>query len=143
MLKGTGKAIRQARSLRRQMSLPELLLWRQLRKRESGYHWREQHPAGPYSLDFYCDLATLCVEVDGEAHERGDRPQRDQRRDAWIAAEGILTLRIPAAEVLGNMEGVIAFIHAHARERAPLHQVAAGPPPPARLGEDFPSVQNL
>ncbi|HEY0044807.1 MAG TPA: DUF559 domain-containing protein [Allosphingosinicella sp.] len=117
MLKGTGKAYRQARALRREMSLPEVLLWQQLRKHDSGHHWRKQHAAGPYSLDFYCHAAKLCVEVDGEAHDRGDRPQRDAARDAWIAAEGIVTLRIPAAEVLGNMEGVLAFIHAHARDR--------------------------
>ena len=142
MLKGTGKAIRQARSLRREMSLPEVLLWQQLRKPRSGYHWRKQHPAGPYSLDFYCDVAKLCVEVDGEAHDRGDRPQRDQRRDAWIAAEGIATMRIPAGEVLGNMEGVLAFIDAHARSRAPLHHPSGSPPPPAAPGEDF-DHQNL
>ena len=136
MLKGTGRSYRRARELRRKMSLPEVLLWQQLRKQQTGFHWRKQHPAGVYSLDFYCDAAKLCVEVDGEAHNRGNRPARDVGRDAWLAAHEVLTIRFPAAEVLGNMEGVLAFIDAHARERAPLHRPLDGPPPPAAPGED-------
>jgi very-short-patch-repair endonuclease len=137
MLKATGKAYRRARTLRREMSLPEVLLWQQLRRRQSGFKWRKQHPAGPYDLDFYCDAATLCVEIDGEAHDRAGRPERDARRDAWLADHGILTVRIPASEVLNNLEGTLAFIAAHARKRAPLHHPSDGPPPPAALGEDF------
>jgi len=136
MIKGTGKAYRCAGTLRREMSLPEVLLWRQLRRRQTGYKWRKQHPAGPYVLDFYCDAAKLCVEVDGEAHDRGNWPRKDALRDAWLAQHEIATLRIPAAEVLGNMEGILAFIDAHARKRAPLHRPADGPPPPDELGKD-------
>jgi len=136
MLKGTGKAYRRSKQLRREMTLPEVLLWQQLRQNGTGHHWRKQHPAGPYSLDFYCDSAKLCVEVDSEAHERGDRPERDARRDAWLAENGIETLRIPAVEVLRNLEGVLAHIGVHARKRAPLHRPSDGPPPPAELGEE-------
>ncbi|WP_213980250.1 endonuclease domain-containing protein [Sphingomonas sp. dw_22] len=136
MLKGSGKAYRRARELRRELTLPEVLLWQRLRGRAIDQHWRKQHPAGPYSLDFYCDVAKLCIEVDGEAHERGDRPDRDAKRDAWLAVHGITTLRIPAAEVLGNLEGVVRLVTEHARKRAPLHRPSDGPPPPAELGED-------
>ena len=109
------------------MSLPEVLLWQQLRKRQLGNKWRKQHPAGPYDLDFYCDAAKLCVEVDGEAHERGDQPVRDARRDAWLAGRGILTLRIAAVEVLNNLEGVLAQIATTAQRRcADLQSPANG-----------------
>jgi len=136
MIKGTGQAYRRAKKLRREMTLPEVLLWQQLRRGGTGQHWRHEHPAGPYSLDFYCDAAKLCVEVDGEAHERDDRPERDARRDAWLAAHGVVTLRIPAVEVLRNLEGVIRRVGETARERAPLHRPSDGPPPPAELGEE-------
>ena len=116
MLKGNGKSYRRAKKLRREMTLPEIVLWRELRGR-AGDKWRKQHPAGPYTLDFYCDRAMLCVEVDGEAHERGDNPARDARRDTWLAANGIETLRIPAVEVLNNLEGVLTHIHRVAAER--------------------------
>ncbi|HEX2765007.1 MAG TPA: DUF559 domain-containing protein [Allosphingosinicella sp.] len=110
MLKGTGKAHRRARELRRSMSLPEVLLWQELRRQQTGFRWRKQHPAGPYDLDFYCHAAKLCVEVDGEGHDRGDRPHRDLRRDRWLEAQGIITLRVPAVEVLNNLEGVLLHI---------------------------------
>ncbi|MBS0504198.1 MAG: DUF559 domain-containing protein [Proteobacteria bacterium] len=110
MIKGTGKTYRRAKTLRREMTLPEVLLWQQLRGRRDGFHWRKQHPAGPYDLDFYCDRAKLCVEVDGEAHDRGDRPAKDVRRDAWLESNGIETLRVPAPEVLSNLDGVLLLI---------------------------------
>jgi len=129
MLKGTGKAYRRARALRRELSLPEILLWQQLRRKGTGHKWRKQHPAGPYDLDFYCDAAKLCVEVDGEAHDRGDRPARDARRDAWLAAHGITTLRIPAAEVLNNLDGVLLHITETARKLAKSSPTGGGGSP--------------
>jgi very-short-patch-repair endonuclease len=116
MLKGNGRSYRRAKRLRREMSLPEVLLWQQLRGR-AGDKWRKQHPAGPYVLDFYCDAARLCVEVDGEAHPREDAPARDARRDAWLASQGVATLRIAAAEVLNNLEGVLQWIGEAVAER--------------------------
>ena len=38
--------IDKARKLRREMSLPEGLLWRELRARPGGLKFRRQHPSG-------------------------------------------------------------------------------------------------
>jgi len=116
MLKGNGRSYRRAKRLRRELSLPEVLLWQALRGRE-GEKWRKQHPAGPYVLDFYCDPARLCVEVDGEMHARGTAPAADARRDAWLLAQGVATLRVPAAEVLNNLDGVLLWIGEMMAER--------------------------
>ena len=122
---------RNAKTLRRAMSLPEVLLWIGLKARRlEGLHFRKQHPVGPYVLDFYCDTLKLAVEVDGYAHDTEDRPYRDARRDAWFAARGIRTLRLPAAEVLASVDDALATILARAGPLRP-----SGPPPPA--GEDF------
>ena len=139
MIKGTPKAFRRSRDLRREMTLPEVLLWQQLRRRGAGHKWRKQHAAGPYTLDFYCDAAKLCVEIDGEAHSRGNRPEQDTVRDVWLLERGIATMRIAATDVLTNLENVVLFIAQHAGERAPLHHRAApdGPPPRDELGEEF------
>jgi very-short-patch-repair endonuclease len=108
------------------MSLPEVVLWQQLRGRPGGLKFRRQHPAGPYVLDFYCEKARLCIEVDGAAHDLGDSPARDVRRDAWLADAGIRTVR----DVLQNLESVLRLIVLECRAK-PLHQPAApdGPPP--------------
>ena len=109
-VRGTSHAKSNARALRRKMSLPEVLLWRELRARPGGMQFRRQHPAGPYVIDFFCAPANLAVEIDGEAHGRGDRPERDSDRDAWLGAQGVRVLRFPAIDVLQTLEGVLQSI---------------------------------
>jgi very-short-patch-repair endonuclease len=104
-----------ARELRAAMSLPEVLLWRLLRGEPDGVKFRRQHPLGAYVLDFYCIEAKVCVEVDGIAHDMGDRPIRDQRRDAWLKDQGIDVVRIPAADVLKSPEDMAAAIVRYCR----------------------------
>jgi len=99
------------------MTSPEIGLWLALRQNEAGLRFRKQHPAEKYVLDFYCAPAMLAIEVDGEAHARGDRPERDAIRDAWLASKGVRVLRYPAPEVLMNLEGVFRQIMAIAIER--------------------------
>jgi very-short-patch-repair endonuclease len=120
------------------MSLPEGLLWRELRKRPEGLKFRHEHATGEFSLDFYCSDARLAIEVDGEAHGFGQRPQRDARRDAWLLEHGIGTFRVPASEVLRDLDAVLRGIVIEARSRLPLHHPAApgGPPPRGKLGEE-------
>jgi very-short-patch-repair endonuclease len=106
-----------ARRLRRSMSLPEVLLWRELRKKPNGLQYRRQHPAGPYVLDFFCASANLAIEVDGEAHNRGDRPERDHIRDRWLETQGVRVVRISANDILKNLDGVLQFIGSAADAR--------------------------
>ena len=111
-VRGSAQAKANARGLRRTMSLPEVLLWRELRKRPRDVQFRRQHPAGPYVLDFFCATANLALEVDGDAHNFGDRPQRDAARDLWLNSQDIRVLRIPATDVLKNLDGVLQGISA-------------------------------
>src|SRR5918993_2809142 len=108
-IKGTKNSKRFARRLRRNLTLPEVMLWQQLR-RQAGLRFRKQSPAGDYVLDFFCAPARLAIEVDGEAHNRGDRPERDAERDTWLASEGILVMRIPAVEVFRDLDAVVTHI---------------------------------
>ena len=92
------------------MTLPEVLLWQALRERAAeGVKFRRQHPIGPYVLDFYSSEHRLAVEVDGWGHNMGPAG-RDERRDAHLLREGIRTLRIPAVEVLQNLDAVVDAI---------------------------------
>ena len=124
---GPDRTIKRAKRLRSQMSLPEVILWQALRKRQNGMRFRRQHPAGPYILDFYCDAAKLCVEVDGETH--AFRADTDHRRDEWLRQEGVTVLRILARDVLSDLEAVVRYIASY----APSAAVPAAPPP---AGED-------
>ena len=82
------------------MTPPEVMLWVRLRHRQpDGPRIRRQHPIGPYIADFYCADARLVIEIDGWGHNMGDRPERDARRDAWMAEQGLTVVRYPAHEV--------------------------------------------
>ncbi|MEO8455624.1 MAG: endonuclease domain-containing protein [Sphingomicrobium sp.] len=108
-----------ARELRKRMTPPERRLWNLLRLRPNGFKFRRQHPFGCYTLDFFCYEAGLCIEVDGLAHELGSNPLRDRRRDDWLAAQGVRTLRISAINVRDNLEGVVELIVQECRQRTP------------------------
>ena len=110
MNRTSNATIVRARALRRAMTLPEGTLWQVLRTRPRGLKFRRQHPMGPFVLDFYCPAVKLAIEVDGAAHDMGDNPERDARRDAWLKEQGLRTLRVTAADVLGDLEAVVRMI---------------------------------
>jgi very-short-patch-repair endonuclease len=119
------------------MSLPEVLLWQQLRKRPDGLKFRKQFPIGEMTVDFACLERRLIIEVDGEGHSFGDQPKRDAGRDAILRREGFRVLRIAARDVLRDMDAVLRFILVVCDEVGPLHHDAARRGPPPRSGEDF------
>ncbi len=102
-----------ARNLRRNLSLPEGLLWQQLRRKPQGIKFRRQHPVGRYVIDFYCPTIRTGFEVDGFAHDTGDRPEHDVRRTEFIEGQGIRLERIPASQVLADVDGVAESIVAY------------------------------
>jgi very-short-patch-repair endonuclease len=122
-LKGSIEARQRAKEQRKTMSPAEIALWRELRKKPGGMHFRKQHAAGRYDLDFYCAKANVAIEVDGAFHDRGDPPARDAVRDAWVAEQGVRTLRVPTRAVFEDVEGVIDWL---------VSQIASGLPPPSR-----------
>ncbi|MFG0241374.1 MAG: endonuclease domain-containing protein [Phycisphaerales bacterium JB054] len=111
-----------ARELRASMSKPEVLLWTRLRRKQTGFLFRRQRPLGPYIADFYCHEALLVVEIDGASHEF--RGTHDRRRDVFMADAGIVTLRLPAARVLGALDEAVDLIWRTCRRRV---DTLAGP----------------
>lgn len=103
-----GYGIQRARSLRKRSTAWERLLWKQLRAHKIGYHFRRQHPFGPYVLDFYCNESKLCIELDGDAHAL--HASRDSERDRYLEEFGILTLRLSNGEVGSDTFGCVERI---------------------------------
>ncbi len=120
-----------ARKLRRNMSLPERMLWQSLRARPGGFKFRHQHPIGPYVVDFCCLGERFVVEIDGSAHDHIDRVKFDERRVAFLKQSGFRVLRVAARRVLADALSTAEAIVA--RVANPHHQPSAGPPP--RPGE--------
>lgn len=133
-----GRTVRRAKALRRQLTPPEILLWQRLKGSPGGIRFRKQHAAGDFILDFFCARANLAIEVDGFAHDMGDRPERDVARDAWLGEHRINTIRIPASDVFRDASGVAQAIVSYVVER--LRAFGKAPPSAAlRAAATFPS----
>ena len=122
-----------ARKLRREMTLPEVLLWRELRGKPQGVKFRKQFPVRGYVADFACVEVRLIIEIDNIAHDMGENPERDGRRDDELTRSGWKVVRIAAKDVLADVAGRAASIVALAASFRPLHPCGA----PPRSGEDF------
>jgi very-short-patch-repair endonuclease len=124
---------KRARALRRRMTLPEAILWQRIRGGQlDGAQFRRQHPTGPYILDFFCPAAKLAIEVDGTAHASEKQSRHDERRDAWLAENGISVLRVAAADILRDEP--LGQVLSHIAQMAAPSTAFGGPPPPLRRG---------
>lgn len=94
-----------------------------------GVKFRKQHPVGEYALDFYCAEKRLGIEIDGIAHDMGDNPERDIRRDAILQAMRIEVVRIPAADVLRDVEATADAIVRLCADRPPPSALRAATSP--------------
>ena len=113
------------------MSYPEVLLWQRLRGSPMGLRFRRQHPIGSdYTADFYCPAARMVIEVDGEIHSVAGAPERDAVRDAYMRAQGLMVVRVPAIDLLRDADGTAEAI---------VVLCAVAPPPPAQEGRRSPS----
>ena len=104
-----------AKHMRNNPTEPEKRLWRNLSNRQlDGYKFRRQEVVGNAIADFACPSAALIVEVDGDTHDEA----KDRLRDGTLAAHGWRVLHVTNADVMRNMDGVLASI-LEILERAP------------------------
>lgn len=102
-----------AKTLRRKLTDAERILWSRLKARQiNGWHFRNQHPVGPYIADFACVKARLVIEVDGASHTEDEQIARDERRSAYLRAEGWLVHRVWNTDIYNNLNAVLDGIHA-------------------------------
>ncbi len=100
---------KQARELRREMTLAEIALWAKLRNRQlDGYKFRRQSAIGPFIADFYCAECRLVVEIDGDIHDL--RHEEDLARTHQFEEHGYHVIRFRNQEVLQNIRAVLAAI---------------------------------
>ena len=103
-----------ARKLRASMTSAEVILWKRLREaNRHGYHFRRQHPVGPFVADFAHIKGNLIVEVDGATHGDADEIARDGRRDAYLRSRGWRVLRVSNVDILADLDAVVEVVLAH------------------------------
>jgi very-short-patch-repair endonuclease len=100
-----------ARELRQLSTPPERKLWQILHEfRQRGYHFRRQHPIGPYYADFACVKAKLVIEADGVTHTSEADIARDRARTALLSEHGFQVLRFWNNDIVQNPDGVFLEI---------------------------------
>jgi very-short-patch-repair endonuclease len=87
-------SLQRRRTLRRNATDAEAVLWYELRNRQiGGFKFRRRHPCGPYIVDFYCAERKLAIELDGGQHFTLAAQAYDARRSRYLRKHGIEILR--------------------------------------------------
>jgi very-short-patch-repair endonuclease len=91
-----------ARTLRKNMTDAEEMLWKYLRKKQiNNLQFYRQRPLGKYVVDFYCPNKKIVIEVDGSQHYQGKGLEYDNNRtDFLVKVRKLKVLRFNNIEVL-------------------------------------------
>ena len=95
-----------ARTLRKNMTLSEILLWQQIKgKQLLGYDFHRQKPIDEYVVDFYCPRLKLVLEIDGDSHEGKEKADRIRRER--LESLGLTVMRFWDLDVKNNVDGIV------------------------------------
>jgi len=98
-----------AKSLRREMTPAEKILWKELRTNKmNGLHFRRQQIIDKFIVDFYCDQHALILEVDGGIHDL--QKEFDAEREADLTARGFRVIRFTNQEIFKDLPTVLKKI---------------------------------
>ncbi len=98
-----------ARTLRKQQTPVEKLLWKKLKNRQlCDYKFRRQVPIGCYIVDFFCREANLIIELDGGIHAL--QVAYDQKREQFLKKCGHRILHFENHELKEDIHVVIEVI---------------------------------
>ena len=101
--------VSRARDLRKSHSLPEALLWREIKGRKiNGLDFDRQKIIGNYIVDFFCAGIGTIIEIDDKTHEL--KEQYDNVRDSYLQSLGLRIVHVPAKEVLKNPSSVAELL---------------------------------
>nr|WP_137677082.1 DUF559 domain-containing protein [Parerythrobacter lutipelagi] len=104
----------QARDLRRHSTPAHKALAERFSKADLGRHKFIRHMViGSAIVDFGCHTLGMAIDID----EEGEEEALAKRRDKSLEAVGIRVMRIKAADILENMDEVLARITAGMRMR--------------------------
>ena len=99
-----------AREVRKNGSLAEVLLWREIKGKMLGCEFHRQTPIDDYIVDFYCHELRLAIEVDGGSHESPDVYGKDLKRQARLESLGVSFLRFGDKDVKQHLGEVVESI---------------------------------
>lgn len=99
------KLVQRAKALRKSGSLPEALLWREIKsKKINGLDFDRQKVIGNYIVDFFCAGAGVVIEIDDKTHQMKEK--HDAVRQKYLQSLNLRIIHISAKDVLKNPSSV-------------------------------------
>jgi len=97
-----------SRYLRKNSTLSEILLWKNIKNRILKVQFHRQVPILDYIVDFYCHEIGLAIEIDGNSHDH--KFFYDAKRQGRLEKQGVNFLRFSDIEVKKDMVNVLTEI---------------------------------
>ena len=106
------KLKQRARELRKVGSLPEALLWNEIKnKKLNCLDFDRQKIIGNYIVDFFCASKFLVIEIDDKTHDF--KVEYDKARDEYLKSLNLNVIHISAKDVLQDPHGVFCWLSNH------------------------------
>ncbi len=106
------KLNQRAAELRKAGSLPEALLWKEIKNKQlNGLNFNRQVVIGNYIVDFFCPNTGLVIEIDDKTHDF--KAEYDEKREKYLLSLGLTTIHVSAKDVLKDVSNVVGFIKRH------------------------------
>jgi len=104
------KLVALAKELRKNMTLGEVALWREINNKKLGVRFSRQIPIDNFIVDFYCKDLQLAIEVDGSIHFEEGQEEKDNLRQQKLEFLGVKVIRFSDWDVRNNLSWVIREI---------------------------------
>ncbi len=110
--------LQNAKSMRKEPTLEEAILWNELRGQKLDSKFRRQHLIGNYIVDFVCLDKKLIIEVDGGYHNSTEQKELDENRTLELEQKHLFkVIRFNNEEVKFKISEVLNKIVEELRSR--------------------------
>jgi len=97
-----------ARKLRKNSTLSEVLLWKQIKEKKLGCEFHRQVPINEFIVDFFCHELKLAIEIDGDSHNYSG--ENDIERQDELEKFDVTFIRFSDVFVKKDMDGVLRLL---------------------------------
>ena len=97
-----------ARQLRLNSTRSEVILWKNIKNKVTGFQFHRQVPLDEFIVDFYCHELRLAVEIDGYTHNYNF--ENDVERQKKLEEFGIVFLRFSDEDVKKHLTDVLRIL---------------------------------
>ena len=94
-----------ARTLRKNSTLSEVILWNHIKNKALGVEFHRQVPMLSHIVDFYCHEIKLAIEIDGSSHDH--KFDYDKKRQKELERYKVKFIRFSNYEVKRELFSVL------------------------------------